>query len=73
MTLTANPGPPTGCHQALDAYHAEHEYICLDPNARNVRHTYVIPSEDKNPGACSKCWWTRKSTMIGWPSSKWIW
>jgi superfamily II RNA helicase len=33
--------------QALDAYHVEHEYICLDPNARNIRHTYVIPAEDK--------------------------
>jgi superfamily II RNA helicase len=33
--------------QALDAYHAEHERICLDPNARNVRHTYVLPAEDK--------------------------
>ena len=29
--------------QALEAYHAEHEHICLDPNARNIRHTYVIP------------------------------
>lgn len=33
--------------QALDGYYAEHERICLDPNARNLRHTYVIPSEDK--------------------------
>jgi len=33
--------------QALDAYHAEHERICLDPNARNFRHTYVLPAEDK--------------------------
>jgi hypothetical protein len=32
---------------ALEAYHVEHKYICLDPNARNVRHTYVTPSEDK--------------------------
>jgi len=31
----------------LDAYHADHQYICLDPNARNLRHTYVIPSDDK--------------------------
>ena len=31
----------------MDAYHAEHERICLDPNARNVRHTYVLPAEDK--------------------------
>ena len=33
--------------QSLDAYHADHKYICLDPNARNARHTYVTPSEDK--------------------------
>ena len=33
--------------QTTDDYHAEHERICLDPNARNIRHTYVIPSEDK--------------------------
>jgi len=33
--------------QALEAYHAEHERICLDPNARNLRHTYVLPAEDK--------------------------
>jgi superfamily II RNA helicase len=33
--------------QALDAYYAEHERICLDPNARNARHTYVTPAEDK--------------------------
>ena len=32
---------------ALEAYEVEHERICLDPNARNVRHTYVVPSEDK--------------------------
>jgi hypothetical protein len=33
--------------QALDAYHVEHERIRLDPEARNSRHTYVTPSEDK--------------------------
>jgi hypothetical protein len=33
--------------QSLDAYHLEHQRICLDPNARNARHTYVLPSEDK--------------------------
>jgi superfamily II RNA helicase len=32
--------------QIVDAYSAEHQRICLDPNARNVRHTYVLPSED---------------------------
>jgi len=30
----------------LDDYHDGHERICLDPNARNARHTYVTPSED---------------------------
>jgi superfamily II DNA or RNA helicase len=32
---------------AMKAYELEHERLCLDPNARNMRHTYVIPSEDK--------------------------
>ncbi|MCX6904263.1 MAG: DUF3516 domain-containing protein, partial [Verrucomicrobia bacterium] len=32
--------------QAIEAYHAEHQQLCLDPNARNLRHTYVTPSED---------------------------
>jgi hypothetical protein len=33
--------------QALEAYYVDHGRICLDPEARNVRHTYVAPSEDK--------------------------
>jgi hypothetical protein len=33
--------------QALEAYFVDHGRICLDPEARNVRHTYVAPSEDK--------------------------
>ena len=33
--------------QTLDLYHSSHQRICLDPNARNARHTYVMPSEDK--------------------------
>ena len=32
---------------ALDAYHTDHERLCLEPNARNARHTYVMPAEDK--------------------------
>jgi len=31
----------------LDLYHADHQYIRLDPEARNARHTYVLASEDK--------------------------
>jgi hypothetical protein len=33
--------------QAMDAYLIDHDHFCLDPNARNVRHTYVTPAEDK--------------------------
>ncbi len=33
--------------RAFDAYHVDHEYLRLDPEARNVRHTYVTPSDDK--------------------------
>ena len=32
---------------AMEAYELEHERICLDPNARNARHTYVTPSDDQ--------------------------
>jgi superfamily II RNA helicase len=54
LTHLASPQDPEGepwaaerLRAALDAFHAEHERICLDPNARNTRHTYVIPSDDK--------------------------
>jgi hypothetical protein len=60
LAAAAAPGdarPPTGAadqswtperlQQALADYHAEHERICLDPNARNLRHTYVLPAQDK--------------------------
>ena len=33
--------------QLMESYHAGHDHLCLDPNARNARHTYVTPSEDK--------------------------
>jgi superfamily II RNA helicase len=32
---------------ATDAYFAQHDRLCLDPEARNLRHTYVLPAEDK--------------------------
>jgi hypothetical protein len=44
---TDQPWTAERLQQALDAFHAEHERICLDPNARNLRHTYVLPAEDK--------------------------
>jgi hypothetical protein len=47
VCATNEPWTADRLKQALDAYHADHERICLDPNARNLRHTYVTPSEDK--------------------------
>ncbi|HWQ91280.1 MAG TPA: DUF3516 domain-containing protein, partial [Clostridia bacterium] len=54
LTYLNSPNDPEGqpwtakrFEEILDAYYAEHERICLDPNARNLRHTYVTPAEDK--------------------------
>ena len=44
--VAAEPWTSARLRAALDAFHAGHQWICLDPNARNVRHTYVTPSSD---------------------------
>ena len=31
----------------MEDYHAEHRQLLLTPDARNLRHTYVIPADDK--------------------------
>jgi superfamily II RNA helicase len=41
------PWTPARLEELMKTYHADHEHVCLDPNARNARHTYVVPSEDK--------------------------
>jgi superfamily II RNA helicase len=41
------PWTPERLRQAIDDYLADHQQLLLTPEARNVRHTYVIPSEDK--------------------------
>ena len=41
------PWTASRLEQILAAYQADHKYICLDPNARNIRHTYVTPAEDR--------------------------
>ncbi len=47
----STPGPEEWTaerlHQAIDLFYAGHQRVCLDPNARNLRHTYVLASEDK--------------------------
>jgi hypothetical protein len=37
---------PARLGQTLEAYFSEHSAMRLDPEARNIRHTYVTPSQD---------------------------
>ena len=46
-SASVEPWTAARLEQAVEAYYLEHERICLEPNARNARHTYVLPSEDK--------------------------
>ena len=41
------PWTPARLSEILDRYYIDHKRVCLEPNARNIRHTYVTPSEDK--------------------------
>jgi len=41
------PWTPERLRPMVEAYEAEHGYIRLDPEARNLRHTYVAPAEDQ--------------------------
>jgi hypothetical protein len=33
--------------EVMARYQSEHSYFSLDPNARNLRHTYILVAEDK--------------------------
>jgi len=47
--VDANGQPWTSdrLEQVMDTYLADHQQLLLTPDARNVRHTYVTPSEDR--------------------------
>jgi superfamily II DNA or RNA helicase len=47
VCATNQPWTADRLRAAMEAYELEHERICLDPNARNARHTYVTPSDDQ--------------------------
>ncbi len=47
VCATEHPWSAARLKQAMDAYLAEHEQLLLTPEARNLRHTYVTPSEDQ--------------------------
>ncbi len=41
------PWTPARLQEAFKAYQSDHQFLCLDPNARNLRHTYVTVAEDR--------------------------
>ena len=45
--LDGQPWTPERLRVIMEQYHAGHGALRLDPNARNLRHTYVVPAEDK--------------------------
>jgi hypothetical protein len=47
LDMDGQPWTAERLQQTLEGHHVEHERIRLDPDARNARHTFVAPSEDK--------------------------
>jgi hypothetical protein len=54
LTYLASPGDADGqpwnadrLHRIMQDYQQEHRRLCLDPEARNRRHTYVMPADDQ--------------------------
>jgi hypothetical protein len=52
--------------QTLEAYHTEHSGICLDANARNIRHTYITPSPD------NKVWRVQQMIVDPEKTNDWV-
>jgi superfamily II RNA helicase len=46
-SIEAEPWTAERLRKVMDEYFAEHEMLRLDPEARNIRHTYVVPSDDQ--------------------------
>ena len=42
------PWTPARLHACLDTYEQDHHRLCLDPEARNRRHTHLIAAEDQS-------------------------
>jgi superfamily II RNA helicase len=66
MDADGQPWTAERLRQAMELYHAEHERLCLDPEARNVRHTYVLPAEDK------KTWRVQQMLVDPEASNDWV-
>jgi superfamily II RNA helicase len=47
LDMDGQPWTAERLQQILEGHRVEHERIRLDPDARNARHTFVAPSEDR--------------------------
>jgi superfamily II RNA helicase len=47
LDQTAAAWTPPRLASALEEFQKDHERINLDPEARNIRHTHILPSDDK--------------------------
>ena len=47
LDADGQPWTAARLQQILDAFHTDHQRLCLEPEARNVRHTYAVPVADK--------------------------
>jgi superfamily II RNA helicase len=43
----STPWNPDSLREAFNPYFKDHQYLSLDPNARNIRNTYIVGAEDK--------------------------
>ncbi len=57
---------PDRLGEARTAHRADHQSICLDPNARNLRHTYRMPPEDEG------CWIVQQVLVDPEELSDWV-
>ena len=46
--MAGRPWTPDLLREIVDAHLVDHEAICLDPNARNRRHTYLLFPEGES-------------------------
>jgi hypothetical protein len=51
---------------ALESYHTEHNGIALDPNARNIRHSYITPTPD------NKAWKVQQMIVDQDDTTDWV-
>ncbi len=58
---------PDSLRRSFEEYYGSHRRLCLDPEARNRRHTYVNPSPNQKPG-----FWRVEQVLVD-PESKNDW